>query len=46
MSPGSEPGPVLRALGHWGVRYMFEPTGDEVFRSAWLSNEPVKARCV
>jgi len=34
---GEELGPVLRALGHWGVRYMFDPTGDEAFRSAWLS---------
>ncbi|HUO48069.1 MAG TPA: winged helix-turn-helix transcriptional regulator [Acidimicrobiales bacterium] len=34
---GRELGPVLRALGHWGTRYMFEPTGDEVFRGAWLS---------
>jgi DNA-binding HxlR family transcriptional regulator len=34
---GRELDDVLRALGRWGARFMFDPTGDEVFRSAWLS---------
>jgi DNA-binding HxlR family transcriptional regulator len=34
---GQELGPVLRALGQWGARFMAEPTGDEEFRSHWLS---------
>ncbi|MGA8724302.1 MAG: winged helix-turn-helix transcriptional regulator [Acidimicrobiales bacterium] len=34
---GRELEPVLTALGRFGVRYMAEPRGDEVFRSHWLS---------
>ncbi|HTS14346.1 MAG TPA: winged helix-turn-helix transcriptional regulator [Candidatus Sulfotelmatobacter sp.] len=34
---GEELAPVLRALGRWGVRFMFDPGGDDEFRSAWLS---------
>lgn len=34
---GRELEPVLSALGRWGARFMAEPTGDEVFRSHWLS---------
>ncbi|RZQ61434.1 winged helix-turn-helix transcriptional regulator [Amycolatopsis suaedae] len=29
--------PVLRALGHFGARYMPSPTGDEEFRSHWVA---------
>jgi len=34
---GRELEPVLRALGSWGVRFMSDPVGDEVFRSHWLA---------
>jgi DNA-binding HxlR family transcriptional regulator len=34
---GRELEPVLRALGRWGVKFMPNPTGDEAFRSHWLS---------
>jgi DNA-binding HxlR family transcriptional regulator len=34
---GRELEPVLRALAGWGVRFMPFPTGNEVFRSAWLA---------
>jgi DNA-binding HxlR family transcriptional regulator len=34
---GEELGPVLRALGEWGARFMAEPTGDEAFRSHWFA---------
>ncbi len=34
---GRELEPVLTALGRFGLRYMAEPRGDEVFRSHWLS---------
>src|SRR5438445_968866 len=34
---GRELEPVLRALGGWGVRFMPDPTGNEVFRSHWLA---------
>lgn len=34
---GKDLAPVLAALGHWGVRFMAEPTGDEAFRSHWLA---------
>ncbi|MBB3037911.1 winged helix-turn-helix transcriptional regulator [Hoyosella altamirensis] len=29
--------PVVRALLRWGVRFMPNPTGDEAFRSHWLT---------
>ncbi|MHB8439136.1 MAG: winged helix-turn-helix transcriptional regulator [Acidimicrobiales bacterium] len=29
--------PVIRALGHFGTRYMSEPSGDEIFRSHWMT---------
>lgn len=34
---GRELEPVLRALGRWGARFMPEPSGEEVFRSHWLT---------
>ena len=34
---GRELEPVIRALGRWGARFMTSPTGDESFRSHWLS---------
>jgi DNA-binding HxlR family transcriptional regulator len=34
---GEELRPVIEALGEWGTRFMPEATGDEAFRSHWLS---------
>ncbi len=34
---GRELEPVVRALGHFGARYMTRPTGGERFRTHWLS---------
>jgi DNA-binding HxlR family transcriptional regulator len=33
---GTELGPVLKALGWWGIRYMTGPTGSDEFRSQWF----------
>jgi DNA-binding HxlR family transcriptional regulator len=34
---GAELLPVLNAIGRWGVRFMTEPAGDEVFRGQWFA---------
>ena len=38
---GAELEPVVRALGSWGIRFMAQPAGDDVFRSQWFTY-PVK----
>ena len=32
--------PVLKALGHWGLRYMGEERPDDAFQAHWLSYAP------
>ena len=34
---GAELGPVLDAIGRWGVRYMAEPAEDDEFRGHWFA---------
>lgn len=34
---GAELEPIMKALGHFGARYMADPTGAEEYRSHWLA---------
>jgi DNA-binding HxlR family transcriptional regulator len=34
---GAELLPVLNAIARWGVRFMIDPAGDEVFRGEWFA---------
>ena len=34
---GAELGPVLDAIGRWGVRFMAEPAADDEFRGHWFA---------